>query len=218
MAREWVRGRGFLGALVGLALLLVAGGAARAQDPAGEATADSEAEFSHRHQFGLHVQGGAGYRGVFPYNEEYCGELKDDGTNKSNCLGRNPYALDVGLSYGVTRRLELIAEVRLGLERDIGEASADDEGPHTFAVSPGIKGYFAAIGPTMLFATLQLPVDFTSYGQIDKTDFGVRNINGVQYDFNDNFGFFVFAGEQLTFIRWLMFEVEAGVGLQLRVP
>src|SRR5262245_7448305 len=104
MARAW--GRIVVGMVAGLvATARIAG----AQESGGVA-ADVEPNFSHKHQFGIHVQGGVGYRGVFPYNEEYCGELQDDGSTKSSCLGRNPFQLDVGLSYGLTDRLELIAE------------------------------------------------------------------------------------------------------------
>jgi hypothetical protein len=193
-------------------LLAGAGGEARAQEVEGEAG------FSHRRQVSLHLQGGVGYRGIFPYDEEFCGELEDDGTTKSPCLGRSPFSMDIGLAYGLTRRLEILVEGRLGVERDIGEDLDDDEGPHAVSLAPGIKGYFAEIGSMMLFATLQVAVDFTGYGQIDETDIGVRNVDGLHYDLNDNFGLFLFVGNQVGFVRWLRFEVEAGLGVQLRVP
>jgi hypothetical protein len=196
-----------------------AAGAARAQPPDGGGEGGAEvAAFSHRYQFGLHLQGGIGYRGLFTYDEEYCGELKDDGTNKPNCLGRTPFGLDIGLSYGVTDRMELMVETRLGIERDIGGAPADDDGPRSIAIAPGIKGYIADIGPTQLFATLQFAIDFTGYDQIDEVDLGVRNVNGVQYDLSDNLGFYFFFGEQVSWRRWLRFEGEAGLGAQVRIP
>jgi hypothetical protein len=213
MKREPGRGRWwlFLGAV---AAILATGRVARAQEA--EAEADSEV-FSHKHQIGLHLQGGVGYAGVFPYDGEFCGELDDEGMNK-NCLGRSPWGLDIGLSYGLTRRLEIIAETRLGLERDVGPVPGDDDGPHSVAIAPGIKGYIADIGPTHIFMTLQLVVDFTSYDQVDDTDIGGRNANGVQIDLSDNFGIYAFVGEQLTARRWLRFEVEGGFGAQVRIP
>jgi len=72
--------------------------------------------------------------------------------------------------------------------------------------------------PAVIASTLQFPIDFTSYQQVARTDFGEPSNIGVQYDFNDSFCFFFLAGEQLTFVRWLLFDVEAGFGLQLRVP
>jgi hypothetical protein len=222
MRREWAGVRVVVEGIVGRGAAPMAVAAALAvMLAAGSARAQSVVEvvsFSHKYQFGLHVQGGLGYRGIFPYDEEFCGELDDDGGTKASCLGRTPFAMDVGLSFGVTDRLELLAEARVGLERDIGEVSGDDEGPRSIAIAPGIKGYIAEIGPGMLFATLQFAVDFTGYEQIDETDFGVRNVNGFQFDLNDNFGFFIFVGEQVAFRRWLSFEVEAGLGAQLRVP
>lgn len=214
MKREPGRGRWWF--LVGVVVgVLAVGRAAAAQEP--EEEADS-AVFSHRGQIGVHLQGGVGYAGVFPYDGEYCGQLDDEGGNNSSCLGRSPWGLDIGLSFGLTRRIEIFAETSFGIERDIGEAEGDDEGPRSIAVAPGFKAYIADIGPAHIFTTLQVVVDFTSYDQIDKTDFGGRNANGLQFDLTDNLGVYAFIGEQLSARRWLRFEVEAGFGAQLRIP
>jgi hypothetical protein len=182
-----------------------------------DADRDGVLDFSHRGQVGLHLAGGMGYRGIFPYDGEYCGELKDGGGNKANCLGKSPFGFDVGLAYGLTDRLEGLLELRLGVERDIGSRPNVD-GPRPVSILPGVKFYLADIGPTMFFSTLQLAIDFTSYDQIDKNDVGVRNVNGLQVDLHRTFGIFFFFGEQVSWRRWLRFEVEAGVGAQVRFP
>src|SRR5688572_19127111 len=153
------------------------GGAARAQPAAdaeaptdgAESPAAAEEErrraegFSHKGQVGVHLSGGIGYRGIFTYDEEYCGELKDDGGNRSPCLGRSPFALDVGLGYGIASTLELFVEMRFGLEKDFGPAP-NMSGPRALAFSPGIKLYLGDLGPTTkFFSTLQLPIDFTDH-------------------------------------------------------
>ena len=78
------------------------------------------------------IQPGTGYRVLFPYNEEYCGQA-----DKSVCTGRSPLFLDIGLSFGVTAGLEVLGEVQFGLESDF-------------------KGLSGAAGPTPLsFAAFQ---------------------------------------------------------------
>jgi hypothetical protein len=182
-----------------------------------ESEEEAELPFSHKGQFGLHLQGAIGYRGIFPYDGEYCGQLKDGGGNKANCLGRSPFGFDIGLGYGVLRQLEVFLEMRLGIERDIG-SEPDQDGPRTVALAPGVKLYLGGVGDMIFFATLQLPIDFTSFDQVDKNDFGVRNVNGLQIDLHRTFGMYVMFGEEVSWRRWLRFEIEAGLGLQARFP
>lgn len=178
---------------------------------------DDAPAFSHKGQVGLHLQGVIGYRSIVTYDEEYCGTLKDGGGNSSTCYGRSPFVLDVGLAYGVLGRLELLLEMRLGLERDIGPTENQD-GPRAFALAPGVKAYLGSFGEMAFFSTLQLPIDFTSFDQVDKNDFGIRNVNGLQLDLHRTFGVYVLFGEEVSFRRWLRFEIEAGLGVQARFP
>jgi len=189
-------------------------------DAAGDGQAEDDEEeptFSHKGQVGLHLQGVLGYRSIVTYDEEFCGELKDGGANRSTCYGRSPFVLDVGLAYGVFSVLEVMLEMRLGLEKDIG-ATPNQDGPRTFALAPGVKAYLGRFGEMAFFSTLQLPIDFTSFDQVDKNDFGVRNINGLQLDLHRTFGVYVLFGEEVSFRRWLRFEIEAGLGVQARFP
>jgi hypothetical protein len=203
-----------LGAMALVAVVL-AGRPAAAQET--EEVEEEEEGFSHKGQFSLHLQGSTGYRALFPYDGEYCGELKDGGGFKANCLGRSPFGFDLGAGYGVLDGLELFLELRLGVEQDIG-AAPDESGPRGVALSPGVKLYIGEVGAMMFFSTLQLPIDFTSFDQVDKNDFGVRNVNGFQLDLHRSFGMYAFFGEQVSWRRWLRFEVEVGAGLQARFP
>ena len=189
-------------------------GAAQAEEADDD---EDEPAFSHKGQVGLHLQGVLGYRSIVTYDEEFCGELKDGGANRSTCYGRSPFVLDVGLAYGVFSMLEVMLEMRLGLEKDIG-ATPNQDGPRTFALAPGVKAYLGRFGEMAFFSTLQLPIDFTSFDQVDKNDFGVRNINGLQLDLHRTFGVYVLFGEEVSFRRWLRFEIEAGLGVQARFP
>jgi hypothetical protein len=38
------------------------------------------------------------------------------------------------------------------------------------------------------------------------------------HDLHHAYGFYVFVGETLTFKRWLMGDLEAGIGIQGRYP
>jgi hypothetical protein len=176
--------------------------------------------FDHKGQFDINLHAGFGYRAIFTYDEEFCGDLKDDGSgeNQSNCLGRSPFALDIALGYGLLDKLELFLQTRIGLESDFGPSAIDDDGPRVFALSPGIRGYIAEFGDSRFAATVQLWVDLTDYAQFDEVDLGVRNTNAFQLDLHKTFGMYFFFGEIVSWRRWLRFEVEAGLGVQARFP
>ncbi len=188
-------------------------GAGAAQDKDDE----DEPAFTHKGQVGLHLQGVMGYRSIVTYDEEYCGDLKNSGENRSTCYGRSPFGFDVGLGYGVLSILEVFIEMRLGVERDIGQTPNMD-GPRMVALAPGVKAYLGRIGEMAFFSTLQFPIDFTSFDQVDKNDFGLRNVNGLQLDLHRTFGLYVMFGEEVSWRRWLRFEIEAGLGVQARFP
>jgi hypothetical protein len=190
-------------------------GASAAQDTDGEE--EDEPAFTHKGQVELHLQGVMGYRSILTYDEEFCGDLKDNGENRSTCYGRSPFGFDVGLGYGVLSMLEVFLEMRLGVERDIG-LSPNMDGPRMVALAPGVKAYLGRIGEMAFFSTLQFPIDFTSFDQVDKNDFGVRNVNGLQLDLHRTFGIYVMFGEEVSWRRWLRFEIEAGLGIQARFP
>jgi hypothetical protein len=170
--------------------------------------------YSHKHQLGLHAQPGLGFRLLLPYNDhEYCGQ------DKRVCSGRSPATMDVGLSFGVSRSVEILFELRLGLENDFQVGNS--AGPKPFALAPGIKVYVDDEGSSKFFSTLQLNLDSTDYtasGVKEGLDIGVRNANGLLIDLHPTFGLYLFIGETLGVVRWLRLELDAGIGLQARFP
>lgn len=199
-----------------LALVIVAAGATAAPaDDAGEPAQpgdDDKLAISHAGQVGVHLALGTGYRGVAPYDDEYCGRPADE-----VCLGRSPVALDLGLSYGVNQKIELLLEVRFGLESDFG-AVPDGDGPRVRQYAPGLKVYINDVGVTKFFSTFQLLVDTTGYEQNDETDYGIKQTNGLQLDVHETVGLFFYFGEIVGWERWLRVQMEGGIGIQARFP
>ncbi len=173
--------------------------------------ASEGADISHRRQFGASLHLGTGLRAISPYEGEYCG------TGESVCVARTPVALDLGLSYGVLDSLELLLELRLGLERDFG-ASDNLDGPRIIAFSPGFRYYFSEAKSLKVFSSFQFSIDATDYAQAGGTDFAVKNTNGLLYDLDKRVGLYGFFGEIIGWDRWLRIEIEAGLGVQARFP
>ncbi len=190
---------------------------ARADDELAPAAKD------HYKQFGVALQIPIGARVIKPYEDsDYCGERGEDEPNAPICVGRTPQSFDLELSYGIKRNLELMMELRLGIERDFGATASESSGPRLFHWAPGVKFYFSDSGTAKLFSTVQLAFDFTGYedaaGDGRGVDFVLRNVNGLQLDLHPSYGLYVFVGEELAFRRWLRFGIEAGIGIQGRYP
>ncbi|HEY0709896.1 MAG TPA: hypothetical protein VGG33_23990 [Polyangia bacterium] len=199
--------------------------AARAQDPApasapapvsgpsGELVAARR--FDHAQQLGLSVMPGIGYRMIVIYNEDQVCISSSGRDGKWVCNNDVPFFMDFALSYGLTRRLDLLTDVRLGVARD------DAPGiKRQFALAPGIRFWLDHDRPVKFFTTLQAVYDRTGQSQdsVSDSDWGARNANGVMYDPTPNFGVFVQLGETLGFARWFRIEVDVGVGVQVRLP
>jgi hypothetical protein len=192
--------------------------------------AEKDVSFSHKGQFEISARFATGYRTIITYNDQdYCGSIDMQSSTglASVCSGRIPIQMDVELGYGIARRVDLFAEVRIGLEADFSTGPAAHDGPHEFHLSPGARFYFADAGHTKLFTTAQAVFDFTGYkstrldenlGKNRGTDIGVRNMSGIQLDLDKAYGFYVYVGETAMFARWLEVSVEAGLGVQVRYP
>ena len=189
--------------------------AARIDDPA----------FSHQGSFGISPRFGAGLRAIATYDEKvYCGA--SDGTvstgNAPVCLGRAPLAVGLELSYGVTRHLDVLAELQLGLEQDFASTSSTHDGPHPAWIAPGARFWFSEAATSSLFATAQVLVDVSGYkdmsGGSRGADLGVRSLQGYWWDLTRSFGLYIYASETATFARWIDLQLDVGIGLQARYP
>lgn len=179
---------------------------------------------SHKGMFEVSLRTAVGLRAIVSYDKtDYCGAT-DSSTSTGNapvCSGRAPFAFDIELGYGISRRVDLFAELRLGLETDFHRtAQSSDVGPRMLHLSPGARFFFSDAKSSKLFTTAQLVFDFAGYkdgaGNDRGNDFGVRNTNGLWFDLEKAYGFYVYLGETATFSRWMRFELELGIGFQGR--
>lgn len=203
--------------LCALAVVL-AGGAARADD-AGEPPATF-----HKGQFGISARFGVGARGIATYNSDFCGTL--DATAKNGnapvCTGIAPLAFELEGAYGVAKHVELVLELRIGIQKDFASVSGASDGPRPLFLAPGARFFFSEAAHTKLFIQPELVFDMTGYknamGNDRGMDFGVRGLQGLWIDFHRTYGIYFFIGETAEFARWLSGEMEGGVGIQGRYP
>jgi hypothetical protein len=176
------------------------------------------AQANHKYQTGLWVMPGTGYRLIVPYKEnQTCGD-SSGAQGKRVCAHSVPAFLDFQLSFGVVARLDLILDVRFGLQQDPAVP-----GSHQFAIAPGLRFWLDQDVSLKFFTTLQFVYDYTNFsnsqGQgISSSDVGVRNANGLMYDPIRNVGFFVQFGETIGFMRWFRIDLDVGLGAQIRFP
>jgi hypothetical protein len=196
--------------------------------PPGLAHADDDETrtFSHQGQIGVHLQVASGFRVLFPYDEQYCGQI-----DKSVCTGRSPTFLDAGITYGISHGLELLFEVHLGLEEDFDGQTGTPAGPRPFGYGAGLRFYVDPDGKLKFFSSIEGYLETTDYSKTTATavngnpvavdsaaDFGLKNVNGLIFDFHRTFGLYAHFGETATFANWLRFELHAGLGVQARFP
>lgn len=221
---------------VGVLLVLVAGTASadvEPTEPAGPepkllparslAPPEAPVSWSHKGQFQVSARLALGLRAIVPYEKaDFCGTT-DSSTTTGNapvCTGRAPFSFDLELGYGVSRRIDTILEIRLGLETDFAASAIAMGGPRIFHLAPGARFFFSDARTSKLFTTAQLVLDFSGYedgsGAKRGTDIGVRNMNGLWFDLERAYGFYGYVGETLTMSRWLRFELELGFGFSAR--
>jgi hypothetical protein len=201
---------------LGVVSAVVCSTAAPAQAVDTEAAGGTSISYKHQGQFGIYTQLGAGYRALFPYHSEFCGEA-----GKSVCTGFTPLWIELGVSYGISNSVEILTDFRFGLGSDFKPDTVFSGAPHVFAFAPGFKFYINDVGSLKWFSTLQASFDFTDYStsQVSASvDVGVRNVNGILVDLHRTFGVYGHFGETVSFVRWLRFEMDAGIGMQVRFP
>jgi len=179
---------------------------------------------SHKGMFEASLRFALGLRAIVAYDKtDYCGKM-DASTSTGNapvCSGRAPFSMDFELGYGVSRRIDVFGELRVGIQSDFSPTAASTEvGPRMLHFSPGGRFFFSDAESTKLFTTAQIVFDFAGYkdqtGASRGTDLGIRNLNGLWLDLEKAYGFYAYVGETATFSRWLRFELEAGIGVQGR--
>jgi hypothetical protein len=169
----------------------------------------------HRHQFAISLMPGIGYRMIARYQEgQTCLDSTRD-ESKWVCTNDVPAFLDVQFAYGATPRMDVLADLRVGLALDdaIGVG-------RQLAVAPGVRLWLDRDVRLKFYTTFQFLYDATRQGQdrVSNSDFGLRNANGLMYDALRNLGVYVQFGENLGVVRWFRIEIDIGLGLQVRLP
>jgi hypothetical protein len=181
-----------------------------------KASADEAERLDHAAQLGVSLMPGAGFRMIVRYNEEQtCIDAKGP-DSKWICTNDVPMFADLGLSFGLTSRYDLLTDVRFGIAREDNALGVSRQ----FALAPGLRIWLDREGAWKFFTTLQLVYDHTKQSQdaVEDTDYGVRNANGLMYDPMRNFGIFIQLGETFGFRRWFRMEIDVGLGVQVRFP
>ena len=163
----------------------------------------------HKNQFGIAVMPGIGFRVIAPYKEMVsCGEQA-----KRVCTGLLPFFLDVQPSFGFAEHWDVIVDLRFGIMTDFTQS-------RELAVAPGVRYWVDNDLETKFYATIQGVFDATAQHNtaVRGTDLGVRNANGFMFDVMRNLGIYLQFGETIGFVRWLRVEIDAGVGVQVRIP
>jgi hypothetical protein len=178
----------------------------------------------HKGQVGFSARLSVGAQAIATYDSKYyCGTVDTTAAHgyAPVCAGRSPFALGLEGSYGIARHIELVLELRLGLEKDFGGTPSSD-GPHPLFLAPGARFFFSEATRTRLFVQPEVVFDFTGYkdsaGMSRGNDFGFRGLEGIWIDLHHTYGMYAFVGETLEFVRWIDAGFEAGVGFQGRYP
>jgi hypothetical protein len=168
---------------------------------------------SHDLQFGIAVLFGDGYRMIFPYSSQPvdCGD--SNGMGARVCTSRAPSFIDLQPSFGISQSWDVLVDFRLGIEKDFNTL-------RQLFIMPGFRYWLDTQSHVKFFTTIQLAYDASKQNTSAQksTDFGVRNSNGLMVEIMRNFGVYAQFGETMGFVRWLSFSVDAGIGIQARVP
>jgi hypothetical protein len=171
-------------------------------------------EINHFRQVGVSIMPGTGYRILVPYQEVMpCGDSSGN-ASKRVCTHILPFFLDLQLSYGFHPRLDFIVDLRFAVQRD--PAASPDS--HEFALAPGVRYWLDQGVALKFYVTGQAIYDYTDYIQVSKSDFALRNADGLMYDAIKNVGFFFQVGWTMGFARWYRLEFDTGLGVQVRFP
>ncbi|MBI5529827.1 MAG: hypothetical protein HY897_26180 [Deltaproteobacteria bacterium] len=155
--------------------------------------ADAQVQ-DHDGQFGLRTGIGTGLQYFVSYGED-----KTD-------LSRAPFAVSAAASYGLTSALEVALGGILALEKP-GHLSS-----RPVAATAGVRYFYNPLSFLKFYSTLDgvLPVT-------PRADFGLRNEDGIQYDFNEYIGLFCGLDLTVLFVADLTTIAGLNAGFQLRI-
>ena len=180
-------------------------------------------KLNHKHQVGLEVGFGWGYRLIKPYGDVWCGE-RDDGDNAAFCMAPAPAFMELGLSFGVMRSMDLVVDFRYGLQKD----DISDRNP--MALMAGVRFWLNPNDSFKWALGLQVVLDFTKQDgekqkiadykapDRDSFDIGGRFYGQIQYDFFRYLGLYIKLSGVVGALRWLRMEMEVMGGVQARFP
>gem|GEM_PF-3107373 len=177
--------------------------------------------FSHEGKIGFSARLGVGLRAIATYDPKvFCGttDTMESTGNARVCVARAPLALGLELSYGLTRHVDLLAEMQFGLEQDFASTSTGSDGPHLVVLAPGARFWFNETTRSSLFVTAQAMLDFSGYKNVSSADVGARSLQGYWFDPSKSYGFYFYVGETASLARWIDLELEVGFGFQGRYP
>lgn len=165
---------------------------------------------SHIDQVGLRV--GAGV--PFLLGLKYAGGPACSKSGDQFCHRMGASFLDLDLSWGMTRSVELTLLTRLGLSHD--EAS----GTAPLVLGLGVRAYGSPESIFKLFLGGRLVLDLTQSDRKDwqAVDIGARGEFGFAVDVVRYVGFYVQGAVTLSFLRAFVATLDASGGLQVRFP
>jgi hypothetical protein len=196
------------------------GSAQTLEHPAPSAPADGDAApapaaserppWSHRNQLSLRIAGAEGYRiGVRYGNGEAC-----DASGAVFCHGRAPVLADLALGFGVSDSVEIEGRFRVG--------EPEWHAAIPLAAGLGVRLLGNPRSRVKFVFGVAVLADFTgvgsAVGERYGTDVLVRLEQGLHYDVARAFGFYFQFGETIGVLRALALTVDAGFGIQIRVP
>ena len=196
------------------------------EEPVGNEVADQK--YGHAMQVGLRAGLVGGYRMIFRYDKSpYCttpNTAKSAKDQQKFCGNAAPLAVDLGLSFGVFDFAEPYFWARFGLS---GEGSTNTN--PLMALGVGARIYTNSDSKFKVFVQPAVGVeleggagsDLWKYGGATpdyKTDFLFHLGVGPQYDFARAFGAYVNFGLTTGVLRYIHTEIEANLGVQVRVP
>jgi hypothetical protein len=195
------------------------------EDGAGKDAETSEST-GHGGQFGLRVGMVGGLRMVVRYEKSvYCKEPEDLASlqNEQKFCGHvAPFALDLGLSFGVSNAIEPFVWGRLGLS---GEEQTDTN--PLVLVGAGLRLYSMSDSAIKILIEPAIALEFEDgQGHVPwslvpdgyDTDFVLHLAAGPQFDFSRNVGLYVSGGLTAGVIRALHASLDLQIGLQGRYP